>query len=272
MVVRAVRNVARGTARTPARAAVGAAVAGLLTLAVTGCGLLTTDTGSPGAKAAASSAAPSAPSAAAGDVPVKADPAVLAALPARLEADGTTITVGDPAAPKTVHVYEDPRCPICKAFEAAAGPQLAALAEAGDIKLQYTLASFLDDNLKGSGSKKAAGALRASVEAGTGAFATYHELLYANQPEERVDGFTDDHLLKLAGKVKGLRGAAFDTAVRKQSYADFVAASEEAFVKSGATGTPYVKIDGRPVSQADLQKLFDPVSFAALLRQSGIGG
>ncbi|MFB7294091.1 thioredoxin domain-containing protein [Actinacidiphila glaucinigra] len=269
MVVRAVRNAARGTARTSARAAAGAAVAGLVALAVTGCGLLTTDSGSPDAPAAASSPATSS---AAGDVPVKADPAVLAALPARLEADGTTITVGDPAAPRTVHIYEDPRCPICKAFEASAGPQLAALAKAGDVRLQYTLASFLDDNLKGSGSKKAAGALRASVEAGTGAFATYHELLYANQPQEQVDGFTDAYLLELAGKVKGLRGAAFDSAVRKQSHADFVTASEDAFVKSGATGTPYVKIDGKAVSQADLQKLFDPVSFAALLRQSGIGG
>lgn len=269
MVVRAVRNAARGTARTSARAAVGAAVAGLLTLAVTGCGLLTTDSGSPDAPAAASSPAASS---AVGGVPVKPDPAVLAALPARLEADGTTITVGDPAAPKTVHIYEDPRCPICKAFETAAGPQLAALAKAGEVKLQYTLASFLDENLKGSGSKKAAGALRASVEAGTGAFATYHELLYANQPQEQVDGFTDAYLLELAGRVEGLRGAAFDTAVRKQSYGDFVTASEEAFVKSGATGTPYVKIDGTAVSQADLQKLFDPASFAALLRQSGIGG
>jgi protein-disulfide isomerase len=248
---------------------VSAAVAGLLTLSVAGCGLLTTDSGSSDSSAAGSSAAPSS---VVGDVPTKPDPAVLAALPARLEADGTTITVGDPAAPKTVHIYEDPRCPICKAFETASGPQLAALAKAGDIKLQYTLASFLDDNLKGSGSKKAAGALRASVEAGTGAFATYHELLYANQPEEQVDGFTDAYLLKLAGDVKGLRGGAFDTAVKKQSYADFVAASEEAFVKSGATGTPYVKIDGEAVSQADLQKLFDPASFAALLRQAGIGG
>lgn len=270
MVVRAVRNAARGTARTSARAAAAAAAAGLLSLAVTGCGLLTTDSGSPDAPAVASS--PAAPSSAAGDVPLQPDPAVLAALPARLEADGTTITVGDPAAPKTVHVYEDPRCPICKAFEAAAGPQLAALAKSGDVKVQYTLASFLDGNLKGSGSKRAAGALRASVEAGPGAFATYHELLYANQPQEQVDGFTDAYLLELAGKVKGLRGAAFDSAVREQSYADFVAASEEAFVKSGATGTPYVKIDGTAVSQADLQKLFDPVSFAALLRQSGIGG
>lgn len=269
MVVRVVRNAARGTARTSARAAAGGVFAGLLALAVTGCGLLTTGSGTPAAPAAGS---PPAASSAAGAVPVKPDPAVLAALPARLEADGTTITVGDPAAPKTVHIYEDPRCPVCKAFEAAAGPQLAALAEAGDVKLRYTLASFLDENLNGSGSKRAANALRASLEAGTGAFATYHELLYANQPQEQVDGFTDAYLLELAGKVKGLRGAAFDTAVRHQSYARFVTASEDAFVKSGATGTPYVKIDGTAVSQDDLQKLFDPVSFAALLRGAGIGG
>ncbi|MFF3562129.1 thioredoxin domain-containing protein [Streptomyces sp. NPDC002574] len=260
--------------RHAARVAAGAAAAGLLTLSLSACGLLTTDSqGSPGSSgssgASGSSASPAAGSVP--GVPTATDPKVLAGLPARMEADGTTITVGDPAAPKTVHVYEDPRCPICQAFEKAAAPQLAALAADGRIRLQYTLASFLDDKLGGEGSKRAANALRASVEAGTGAFATYHETLYAHQPAETEDGFTDAYLLKLASDVKGLRGSAFDQAVAKRSYGDFVGASEEAFIKSGATGTPYVQIDGRAVSQDDLQKLFDPASFALLLRQAGIG-
>ncbi|MFD3452368.1 thioredoxin domain-containing protein [Streptomyces sp. NPDC058691] len=263
----------RHAARVCARVAAGAAAAGLLTLSLSACGLLTTD--SSGSSGSPASAAPSADASGEGSapaVPTAPDPKVLAGLPARMEADGTTITVGDPAAPKTVHVYEDPRCPICQAFEKAAGPQLAALAADGRIRLQYTLASFLDDKLGGEGSKRAANALRASVEAGDGAFATYHETLYAHQPAETEDGFTDAYLLKLASDVDGLRGTAFDQAVGKRSYGDFVTASEDAFIKSGATGTPYVKIDDQAVAEADLQKLFDPRSFALLLRQAGIGG
>lgn len=33
--------------------------------------------------------------------------------PEKLDVDGTTIVVGDPEAPVTVHLYEDPRCPVC---------------------------------------------------------------------------------------------------------------------------------------------------------------
>ncbi|MFJ4847841.1 MULTISPECIES: thioredoxin domain-containing protein [unclassified Streptomyces] len=260
----------RHAARVCARVAAGAAAAGLLTLSLSACGLLTTDSG--GSPASSASPADAASQASAAGVPTAPDPKVLAGLPARMEADGTTITVGDPAAPKTVHIYEDPRCPVCQAFEKAAGPQLAALAADGRIKLQYTLASFLDEKLGGEGSRRAGNALRASVDAGKGAFATYHETLYAHQPDESEDGFTDAYLLELAGGVDGLRGAAFDQAVGKWAHKDFVTASEDAFIKSGATGTPYVKIDGEAVPQEDLQKLFDPASFAALLRQAGIGG
>lgn len=54
---------------------------------------------------------------------------------------------------------------------------------------QYTLASFLDDGVGGSGSKKAVNALRAALKEGK--FLEYHEVLYLNQPEESVDGYTE---------------------------------------------------------------------------------
>ncbi|MFF6804186.1 DsbA family protein [Streptomyces sp. NPDC012616] len=80
------------------------------------------------------------------------------------------------------------------------------------VRAEYTLASLLDDRVGGTGSKKAVNALRAAVEEGR--FVEYHEVLYANQPEESTDGYTDAYLLQLAGKVKGLRGPEFDAAVR----------------------------------------------------------
>lgn len=70
-------------------------------------------------------------------------------------------------------------------------------------RTEYTMASFLDDRLGGGGSKKAVNALRAAL--GEGKFVEYHEVLYANQPEESVDGYTTTALLDLAGEVEGLR-------------------------------------------------------------------
>ncbi|WP_435131413.1 DsbA family protein [Actinacidiphila sp. bgisy144] len=192
------------------------------------------------------------------------------AIPARLEADGTTVTVGDPAAAHTLTVYEDPRCPICEQFEQANAAQIQALEAAGKIRVQYTFASFIDQNSGGGGSKRAVNALRAALAASAdgGGFVALHTLVYQYQPNEQTDGFTADFLLQLAGKVPGLRSAAFDAAVRGQKYASFVSASENAFIKSGAGGTPMVKIDGDKVSNDD--GIFDATSFRKILSQHGV--
>ncbi|WP_406001035.1 thioredoxin domain-containing protein [Streptomyces sp. NBC_00829] len=193
-------------------------------------------------------------------------------LPESLDADGTTITVGDPEAAVTVHLYEDPRCPTCKEFETAGGA--LGLREATvrrEVKSTYTLASFLDDRVGGSGSKKAVNALRAALEKGK--FAQYHEVLYANQPDESVDGYTDAHLLKLAEQVKGLRGPDFDLAVKSMKYRVFVAASEQAYERAGGAkdprgpGTPTADINGKRIPPDYSGILVDHIAFPALLQE-----
>ncbi|WP_051576079.1 DsbA family protein [Streptomyces sp. Tu 6176] len=173
-----------------------------------------------------------------------------------LAADGTTVRVGSARAKTVVQVYEDLRCPVCKKFETEGGGEaLRELVRSGQVRVEYTLASFLDARLGGQGSKKAANALRAALEAGR--FAEYHAVLFAHQPEESADGFTDAYLLELASRVKGLRGADFDRAVKDLKYGDYVAASERAFDASGVTGTPTLKVDGKAVPASMNGSLFD---------------
>ncbi|WP_374211332.1 MULTISPECIES: DsbA family protein [unclassified Streptomyces] len=185
-------------------------------------------------------------------------------LPERLESDGTTITVGDPAARRTVALYEDPRCPVCRTFEETGGaPAALDLARERTVKMQYTLASFLDKSLGGHGSVRAVNALRAALEQGK--FAEYHAVLYRDQPEESVDGFTTARLLELASKVPGLRGARFDKAVEDMTYRSFVTRSEAAFESSGAEGTPTVLLDGAAIPQDQQSVVFDRGQFAKYL-------
>ena len=193
-------------------------------------------------------------------------------LPEKLGKDGTTILVGDPDARVTVSLYEDLRCPVCEEFETTGGTR--ALREAminGQVKTEYTLASFLDDRVGGSGSKKAANALRAALEAGK--FVEYHEVLYANQPEESVDGYTTATLLELADEVEGLRGPAFDAAVKTMKYRTFVTASEKAYERAGGAeepggpGTPTAVINGKRITVEYSGMLFDNKIFDALLQQ-----
>lgn len=171
--------------------------------------------------------------------------------PAGLAADGLAITVGsNPNAP-TLNIYEDFRCPICHEVEKALGPTLRQMADAGTIKIDYHIASFLDGKLGGNGSKYAANAAGCAQTAGK--FAAYHDILFANQPDELDDKFASrSYLLDLAGQIDGLRTPAFEQCVNDLTYAGWVDKVEDDFngAKIGdtpVTGTPTAGIDGKPI-------------------------
>ncbi|KIE23993.1 DSBA oxidoreductase [Streptomyces sp. MUSC 125] len=177
-------------------------------------------------------------------------------LPESIAPDGTTIRVGSPRAKTVVRLFEDMRCPVCKEFETGGGGEaLRELTLSGAVRVEYTLATFLDGRLSGQGSEKAANALRAALDAGK--FTEYHEVLFAHQPEETTDGYTDAFLLRMASKVKGLRSEKFDAAVKGMKYRDYATASQKAYQSSGAPGTPTMKVNGRIVGQGQFSSLFD---------------
>ena len=49
--------------------------------------------------------------------------------------DGYGVVVGDAAARTTLTFYEDPQCPICKAFEQTVGPQVAQGIADGKVRV-----------------------------------------------------------------------------------------------------------------------------------------
>ncbi|MFC8505214.1 DsbA family protein [Streptomyces sp. NPDC057411] len=192
---------------------------------------------------------------------------VLTELPATVS--GPRIVVGQASAPHTVTVFVDPRCSYCAKFEASGGTVLADQAAAGRVRVEYVIASFLDARTGGTASAHAANALRASVEAGPGKFASYQAALFASRPSgESRDGFSTDHLLKIADQVPGLRSAAFDKAVRDDTYATWVSSAEAAFEAAGVGGTPTVLVDGKPLAGGN--GLYDATRFAEALRDAGV--
>ncbi|QEV18797.1 DsbA family protein [Streptomyces alboniger] len=179
---------------------------------------------------------------------------------------GGVITVGDPKAEHTVKVYEDSRCPFCRKFEEGGAQALVGPVADGKVKVEYVIASFLDKNLGGSGSVNAANALRASVEAGK--FPQYHAAVFANQPaEETDDAYTPAFLLKIADKVDGLRGGAFDKAVTNGTYKKWVGEAMTTFSEDGVQSTPTVLIDGE---KSEGEALYDQGEFAKQLKAAGI--
>ncbi|MFE5582797.1 DsbA family protein [Kitasatospora sp. NPDC056531] len=183
--------------------------------------------------------------------------------------DGTVITYGKADAPHTMEVYEDFRCPVCKHFEAANGQTVKEITQEGQIKVEFHLAAFLDKNLGGKGSRTALAAAGAALNEGVDKFKAFHDVLYANQPDEREDGFGDvNHLLDLAGQVPGLKTDAFVKAVTDKTYAPWAAKVADAFNDSGVTGTPTVKVDGKPINLFAGNAAATPEQFTAQVKQA----
>ena len=51
--------------------------------------------------------------------------------------DGTTVVIGESNANNTLHLYEDPRCPVCAPFEQTIGATVNKDVEDGKYKVPY---------------------------------------------------------------------------------------------------------------------------------------
>ncbi|WP_314248814.1 DsbA family protein [Streptomyces sp. DSM 40907] len=175
-------------------------------------------------------------------------------------ADGTTVVIGKPDAKKTLELYEDSRCPACASFEQAAGEQVKKDVDAGKYKLQYIGATFIDNAVKGEGSKNALSALGAALNVSPQAFLDYKGALYSKDlhPEETNDSFAkDDYLLKVADTVPALKGnAEFKKAVEDGTYDRWALEMSKVFDKSGVKGTPTLKMDGKKIDTPQTAEQF----------------
>ncbi|MET8168901.1 thioredoxin domain-containing protein [Streptomyces sp. NPDC005329] len=171
--------------------------------------------------------------------------------------NGTTVVMGKASAKKTLVMYEDPRCPICASFEQTVGATVKSDFDAGKFKLQYVGATFLDRSLTGEGSKNALSALGAALDVSSEAFLEYKTALYSAKyhPEETEDKFKDDsYLIKVADTISALNGnTKFQTAVKNGTYDRWALEMSKTFDKSGVSGTPTLKMDGKTLTGSDGQ-------------------
>lgn len=162
--------------------------------------------------------------------------------------DSLVIPVGKDGAKSVLTVWEDFRCPACQAFETAYRPTIRELTDAGKLRVEYHLATLIDGNLGGSGSRHAANAAACAQDAGK--FRDYHDVLYDNQPKETDDAYAgDSRLIALAGKVGGLDTPAFRACVNDGTHNSWVAKSHQAFQSGGFTGTPTVLLGDKNIYQ-----------------------
>ena len=149
----------------------------------------------------------------------------------------------------TLQIFEDFQCPACKQAEEIFGGRIHDLAAAGKINVVYYIKTFLDDNLRNDSSKKAGNAALCAADAGK--FAEFHDKVYAKQPTNEGDGYTDEALASAATEA-GISGAALDTwkkCAADRPYVPYLKGLEEyTYRVMDVRGTPYFFVNNKVIS------------------------
>ena len=162
------------------------------------------------------------------------------------EAATGTAPAADAAEPVKVVLYEDFLCPGCGALEQTSGAFLSSAVESGEIEIEYRPYSFLLTQSTNEYSQRAWNAATCVyTEGGAKAFKEFHDILFANQPEEGSAGPEDPELIDFAEQA-GVTG--IDSCINKQTYKRWIEDAKDHGVDDGVSGTPTIRIDGKDVS------------------------
>lgn len=186
-----------------------------------------------------------------------------------------TVTTGDAyritAAPKgtkpkvVVTMIEDFQCPACRAFESTFSDALAKLRQDPTVALDYTPIAFLDQMSSTQYSSRSANASACVAEstAKNGDFSTwlkFHNLLYANQPEENTAGLTDDQLNEYAEQA-GAHNV--HQCIDSGQFRGWVKNVTTRALQSGVNATPTIRINGKPYELSTPDAFLQAVAAAA---------
>ena len=194
-----------------------------------------------------------------------------AAIPATVLPAGDDHEFGVPvgtagAGVPVLQIWEDFQCPACAAVEKANGSTIEQLAKEGKVQLIWRPTTFLDKNLNNDSSERAVAAWGCAIDGGKAV--EFHNVVYANQPANEGDGFTDAALLGF-GEQAGLSGdalTAFQKCVTDGTYRTWGANSTNSFYQAGIPGTPTALLNGKEITTdvlADPAKLAQAIADAS---------
>jgi protein-disulfide isomerase len=156
----------------------------------------------------------------------------------------TLANPGAPASAPRLDLYEDFQCPVCGRFESLFGAQVTQLAEQNRVRLVVHTLSFLDDNLRNDSSSRSANAAACADDQGK--FLAYHNAVFAGQPANEGDGYTDAQLTTFA-QTAGITGSAlqtWQTCYSAKAHNQYVQSVQTQADKDGVNGTPTIKLNG----------------------------
>lgn len=184
--------------------------------------------------------------------------------------DDFAVPRGDADAPVTVTVYEDFMCPFCGQLETASRSKLQPRIDAGDVRMEYRVVSFLDRASNGTEySTRSMNALGVVLDtSGEEVAGRFHDLLFEHQPEEGSDGLSDERLVDLAVEAGATR-ADVAQPIEQRKFEQWVVNATDAASKAGVSSTPTVLVDGEIVEGATIDDLVAQIE--QRIEQGGAG-
>ena len=151
--------------------------------------------------------------------------------------NGSAITF-NPGLAKTVDVWEDPQCPVCKYFEDSNNEYIDSLIREKKATVRFHFLSFLGDE-----SVRAANASFCAADEGQ--YIDFHKALYRVQSPLENSGFWSNETLVAIGSKIGITSEKFAKCVTDGQKVELVKANYDSMQKYGVQGTPTVFIDGK---------------------------
>ncbi|WP_205474345.1 thioredoxin domain-containing protein [Nocardioides sp. SYSU D00038] len=167
------------------------------------------------------------------------------------------VAIGDPDAPHQVVIYEDFLCPFCGDLEAASRDDLAELAEAGKVYVEYRPFDLLS-RISDYPIRATAAFAVVLEESGPEVAKEFHDLLFENQPSEEGPFPEDGELVDLAVEAGADRDAVA-AGIEDLAGKDWVDEATRAASEAGVQGTPTVLVDGEVVQEGSMEDLADRI-------------
>jgi protein-disulfide isomerase len=152
------------------------------------------------------------------------------------------LTIGPDDAPHTLVVYEDFLCPYCGELEKQTRDQIAALAEAGKVQVEYRPIVFLS-RLGPYSARATLFFTLVQQQDGDEVAKKFHDLLFENQPSEEGPFPSRDDLYALAAQA-GANADELRKAVEAGEGAELVAAATNQAQDLHIESTPTLVVDG----------------------------
>jgi len=171
-----------------------------------------------------------------------------------------------------IQIWVDYQCPVCAVFEQTNNEQITTLIEQGAATLEIHPVAILDRASLGARySTRSTNAAACVANYSPDTFFDFHNVLFANQPEEQTSGPDDEALIALAEEAGVSELSNVEECVTDERFEGWVEAATQRAVtdpallnEQGQFGTPTVLVNGERFTGAPT----DATAFAQFIAEA----